>query len=116
MKRYEFQNNGFTFIRIPKNKARVAYDNGLTVLFCPVNLRPGKPWYPEIEIKGREYWPPYADNNTPFSDVVNRFEFYNCINSETGRYTAFYIPVKRNTWYTDERLQLEYDYSYMARG
>ena len=113
MNKYTFENDGYTFIRIPKNKARAAYNNGLTVIFCPCNLRPGAPWYPESEIKGREYWPPYADNNPLFSDVVNRFEYYNCINSETGRYAAFYIPVKYETTDFFEDPKYTYDYSYM---
>ena len=118
MRRYEFEKNGFTFIRIPKNKARVAYNNGLTVLMCPVNLRPGAPWYPETSFtKQRDYKPFYpGDPENDFDYHVNCFEIRNCINSETGKYTAFYIPVKRDTWYTDPDLQIEYDYSYMIGG
>lgn len=116
MNNYTFSKDGFTFIRIPKNKARVAYNNGLTVLFCACNLRPGFPWYPEISIKGHiPYYPEYTENEFDTFDYhVNSFEYYNCINSETGRYTAFYIPVKYDNWYTNKKP--EYDYNYMNGG
>ena len=118
MKHYEFQNNGFTFIRIPKNKARVAYNNGLTVIFCPCNLRPFGFWPVECDIKKDPNYKPFypGDLENTFDFKVNVFERYNCTDSETGKYTAFYIPVKRDKWYTDERLRLEYDYSYMTGG
>ena len=39
MNKYSFTNNGKTWERITKKQARAAYNNGLTVLFCPVNMR-----------------------------------------------------------------------------
>ena len=42
--------NGKTWERIDKKTARTAYNNGLTVLFCPVNMRPFTPWHLEIDI------------------------------------------------------------------
>lgn len=44
MRNYTFTENGFTFKRINKAQAKRAYNNGLTVRFCPVNLRPGSPF------------------------------------------------------------------------
>ena len=48
---------------------------------------------------------------------MNEFEFYNLINTETGRYTAFYIPVRYVDRFTGEPCNpdragaiLEYDY------
>lgn len=75
MNKYSFTNNGKMWERITKKQARAAYNNGLTVLFCPVNMRPFTPWHLEI-------------------DVNKNFEGYNCTGNETGRYTAFYIPVE----------------------
>lgn len=43
MNRYTWTENGFTFKRINKAQARRAYNNGLRVVVCPVNLRPGFP-------------------------------------------------------------------------
>lgn len=73
--------DGYT--RISKARARKMFNNGETVYFCARNLRPGKPWYPESAINKERAF------NT-FENVVNAFEFYNCVNSETGKYTAFY--------------------------
>lgn len=43
MNKYSFTNNDKTWERITKKQARAAYNNGLTVLFCPVNMRPFTP-------------------------------------------------------------------------
>ena len=50
MNRYTWTENGFTFKRINKAQARRAYNNGLRVVVCPVNLRPGYPFHPEISV------------------------------------------------------------------
>ena len=88
MNKYSFTNNGKTWERITKKQARAAYNNGLTVLFCPVNMRPFTPWHLET----------YVDKSSgcKFNTQVNSFEYYNC-NSETGRYTSFYIKVEGAT-------------------
>lgn len=85
MRKYSFTDGGYTFDRISKKAARAAYKNGLRVLLCPVNLRPGYPFHPEIDISGK--------SETPFDTALNAFEYYNIHDRETGRYTAFYIPV-----------------------
>ncbi len=46
MKKYTFTDGGYTFQRIDKKAARRAYNNGLRVMLCPVNLRPGYPLPP----------------------------------------------------------------------
>lgn len=101
MNKYSFTNNGKTWERITKKQARAAYNNGLTVLFCPVNMRPFTPWHLEI-------------------DVNKNFEIYNCTDNETGRYTAFYIPVVTVDRFTGETPTAytlgtvkQYDYSVM---
>ena len=97
MRKYNYTENGFNFERIDKTTARKAYINGLSVVACPVNLRPGKPYHPETVLnrKNREQFT--ADEigvKNDFDNLINSFEFYNCTSSETGRYTAFYIPVE----------------------
>jgi hypothetical protein len=72
--------DGYT--RISKARARKMFNNGDPVYMCPVNLRPGRPWYPEIC---------FYKTGENFEKSVFAFEFYNCINNETGKYTAFYI-------------------------
>jgi len=100
---YKFNYRGFDFKRISKKTARRAYNNGLTVMFCPVNLNP---------FNGVGFGAPISkadSDGRDFDTVVNSFEYYNCINSETGVYTAFYIPFIVNSF--DGREQ--YDYRYL---
>lgn len=86
MRAYTFTENGFTFKRINKTQARRAYNNGLRVVVCPVNLRPGHPWHPEIIVSGK--------SGATFEKMLNAFIFYNIRDNETGRYPAYYIPVE----------------------
>jgi hypothetical protein len=52
---------------------------------------------------------------------VNAFENYNCTDNETGRYTAFYIPVVTVDRFTGEKptaatlgTVTQYDYRYIG--
>ena len=91
-------NNGFFFERVSKRTARRVYNNGCTVIFCPVNLRPFSRWSPQIEFtKGTLY----TDGCT-FDQIVCGFEYSNCVDNETGKYTAFYIPVRTVDRFTGE--------------
>ena len=80
MKHYTI--DGYT--RVSKARARKMYNDGETVYFCACNLRPGKPYFPEIAVN-KEY------DFQMFENRINAFEFYNCTCNETGRYAAFYI-------------------------
>lgn len=123
MRKYSYTDKGFYFERISKKTARAAYINGLSVILCPVNLRPGEPYHPETVInrKNREQFT--ADEigvKNDFNNYVNSFEFYNCPNSETGKYTAFYIPVVEVDRFTGEAPTAatlgtvkQYNYKYM---
>lgn len=112
MRQYTFNNNGFTFKRIARNKARAAYRAGLRVVMCPVNLRPFGEWSPEIIADAK------SNGGTPWSDIINAFEWYNCNNNEVGKYAAFYIPVRSVDRFTGEPSEggdviQEYDYKYL---
>lgn len=89
MKKYTFTDGGYTFQRIDKKTARRAYNNGLRVMLCPVNLRPGYPYHPETSISGKAA--------ATFEEALNAFEFYNLRGKETGRYTAFISRFERLT-------------------
>lgn len=84
MRQYTYTDGGKTYTRISKAKARAAYNAGLEVVLCPVNLRPGAPWYPEITVC-KEY-----SKSENFEQVLNAFEFYNVRGDEIGSYPAFY--------------------------
>lgn len=73
--------------RIDKTQARSLYKTGQIqyLYFCPVRLNPNSPW-------GLLYQP--SNNDLDFDKLVDIYEGYNCISSETGRYTAFYVPWK----------------------
>ena len=113
MREYTFTDGGYTFERVSKATARKAYKNGLRVLLCPVNLRPGYPFHPETSISGKA--------KATFEEQLNAFEYYNIRNRETGLYTAFYIPVvlvdaftgKKPTAATLETVK-QYDYRYIG--
>ncbi len=77
--------NGYK--RIRKDEARGRFSNGEFIYLCPVKLRPGGPWHPEITITNKGH---LAGVTEDFNKIINRFEYYNC-NAETGYYTAYYI-------------------------
>ena len=124
MNTYEFIKDGYRFKRIPKNRARAAYRNGLTVLICPCNLHPFIPWgvAHNINRKDREQF--VIDEigvTNDFNNLVNSFQYYNCPNTETGKYAAFYIPVLTVDRFTGESPTAgtlgtveQYDYRYMG--
>ena len=99
MNRYEFTSNGRMFTRTAKVIAKKAFVSGFTIAFCPSNLHPGTPWHPEY-ITNREMRSDFilddkgAEND--FYNLLNSFEYYNCTNAETGRYTAFFIETGDN--------------------
>lgn len=104
MNNYIFKDkNGKNYKRIDKRQAKRLYDAGETVIFCPCNMRPFGFYNPQIEINKNDI---IADNGAPliyadgtrendFKYIVNSFEFYNCNNTETGKYTAFYACIKQ---------------------
>ena len=94
MRKYTFTEKGHTYKRICKKAARSAYMAGLTVIICPCNLRPFTPWHNEHRMNRKDRAHLVIDEigvMNDFNNLVNSFEYYNCANAETGRYTAFYI-------------------------
>lgn len=89
MNKYSFTFNGQKWERVSKQQALKAYNKGLSVWLCPVNLTPFTVWHVEVEInKNSEQ---LADET--FQNVVNQFEYYNCCDNNARHYTAFYMPV-----------------------
>ena len=75
--------NGYT--RVSKARARKIWNAGGVVYACACNIRPGGPWYCEAILRK-------SDNAHPSFDAdANAVTWYNCLNSETGRYLAYYV-------------------------
>ncbi len=76
--------------RISKQTAKKMYDAGEDVYICPVNLRPDNMWMPATKMD--RYYPSaiQAAGELDFIEWANEYQYYNCQNSETGRYLAFY--------------------------
>ena len=106
MNNYIFTDNEKNhYKRIDKRQARRAYDAGETVILCPCNLRPFGIWAPEIDINKTDYLKmgysepfiyPDGSSEMDFNRRLMYFEFYNCINTETGKYSAFYIQINND--------------------
>lgn len=104
---------GREFKRITRTKAKALYNMGKAVLLVPCNLNPNNIFVGFYDLRKE-------DSETPFENAVNAFENYNCTNNETGRYTAFYIPVVTVDRFTGEKPTAytlgtvkQYDYSVM---
>lgn len=93
MNKYTFTINNKDYTRITKKAAKKAYINNKTIVMCPCNLRPGGPWYPETTVNYQDR--DETETGTPapeyFDKLTLYFEVYNCVNTETGKYTAYYI-------------------------
>lgn len=81
MNKYTFEMGGKLYHRISKAQAKKQYLAGNYIIACPVNLRPDSAWQPFTVLD---------DFTRNFENVVNSCTYYNCINSETGRYLAYY--------------------------
>ena len=92
MNRYRFGN----LTRIGRRKARLLWGKE-DMSLCPVNLRPGPPWRPDMRVFAHEIARALASEYeherraADFDVYIRNFEYYNCTCSETGTYTAFYI-------------------------
>ena len=70
--------------RVQKRCAKRMFNLGVPVYICPVNFRPDNMYAPATRMNPDE----------DFDAITSYFEAYNCINSETGRFAAFYVEVK----------------------
>ena len=81
MNNYAFEMGGKLYLRISKAQAKKQYLAGNYIIACPVNLRPDSAWKPFAVLGG---------SDRSFENAANSCTYYNCINSETGRYLAYY--------------------------
>lgn len=84
MKGIEFRNEaGITFKQITKVTARKMFEARKVVMMVASNERPFTPWHVEYFLR-------HNNEAGDFEAQVNGYTYYNCINSETGKYPRFY--------------------------
>lgn len=97
MYQYQFIENGRKWLRIPKNQAERVYRFGHAVAVCPAKLRPFGPWSPAVIVIREEY-------GEDFGKACDYIRYHQHLNSETGRYLSYYIPVCDVDRFTGERV------------
>jgi hypothetical protein len=75
--------------RIDKRKAKAFFNTGTTVYLVPSNFVPFGPWIQPCPIKKDS---PCGWSNE-FETICKEFEYYNCINSQTGYFPAYYVDL-----------------------
>ena len=94
MREYHFTMNGNNYQRISKAKLyslarQTANDEirNLKFVIAACNLRPEKfgDMFTFQELNNADI---------ALDNCINSFEYYNCINAETGKYASFYMEVK----------------------
>jgi len=72
--------------KINKCKARKLWDNGKEILIIPCNMRPDSEWYRNSWFKKELAYMDYA-----FDKLIWNYEYYNCLDGQTGFYAKYYI-------------------------
>jgi len=72
-------------VQIQKRTAKKFFDSGETIYLQSSNFHPFGFWSTCVECNKIN-----INSNDPFENIVSSFEYYNCINKETGLYTTFY--------------------------
>jgi hypothetical protein len=83
------------FTRVNKVKARNLYNTGKTVYIQSCNFAPRGPWSNAMDMNlpadAARYCTTPNDPSLAFDTRVSNFEWYNCPDSQTGKYAAFYV-------------------------
>ncbi len=70
--------------KINKTKARKLWNNDKEIFIVPCNMSPASPWYSgSCFCKSR--------HNQDFDDFIFQYEYYNCVDSETGKRASYYV-------------------------
>lgn len=83
--------DGKQWERVTKTRARKAWEAGQGVCFICCNFLPFGPW---VQGYFGQKDTLSAYNERTFDDTVRDYEYYNCPDTETGKYCAFYLRVK----------------------
>ena len=84
MNSYVFRRDQKHYTRVTKKIAAFRYYKGEEVWLCPCNIRPDG-WGGCMCVSVNK------DTSGDFLLLINEYECYNCTNSETGRYAAYYV-------------------------
>lgn len=85
MNRRAYIENGTTYLRVSKARARRLYDIGTEICINPCNMSPESPWGQPMPISNK--------SDRAFDAVVTEYEVFTCANRKVGLYAAFYAPV-----------------------
>lgn len=85
MNRRAYIENGTTYLRVSKARARRLYNTGGEVRISPCNMRPDSPWGCPMPISNK--------SDRTFDAVVTEYEVFTCANRKVGLHVAFYAPV-----------------------
>lgn len=95
MRNLKFKNrNNEPVIQVNKTTARKLFLAGKTITICAANMRPFSAWCYEFDLQRACYETMVADETgmkNMFNDRVASYTYYNCINTETGKYPVFYV-------------------------
>lgn len=90
--------NNKAYKRINKTAAKSAFINGGAVYVTSCNFTPFTPWSSPAVLDISTADSRELDRSGGvagyFNKFINDFEWYNCINSETGRRAAFYVETE----------------------
>ena len=78
-----------TIIQVQKRTAKKLFNNGETIYLQSSNFHPFGVWSRCLDTNKNNI--NCIDHN--FETIVNEFEYYNCQNNETGKYTTFYKKI-----------------------
>lgn len=86
---YTFTINGRKAKRVQKRTAEKLYNAGKDVFFIPCKCNPENHWF-SLGIWENKHLDGQYDS---FEKLCNGFSFYNCNDSQTGKYISFYAEV-----------------------
>lgn len=78
-----------TIQQVQKRTAKKLFESGETIYLQSSNFHPFGVWSTCYDCNKDNV----NNNGETFENIVNNFEYYNCQNNETGKYSTFYKQV-----------------------
>lgn len=86
--------DGEQFKRINKREARNRAARGESIGVCACNIDPVNPYWHYMSWYHPAGEQDAFDGYDTFDAFVNAYEYYNCLNRQTGHYASYYVEVK----------------------